>query len=261
MTGATWGWSLRGDRVILWCSPRPGLGGQASAVFLLPSAAHGRTAAKKGQLHVLPWRHPSPTCVLQHLRANGPAYVIYIVVTKRCCRRGKPPAADAADAASTKSDDLESRDAGRASSACGNGKGRGRSTKFDALVSSPPEQRGNWKCLLKTPGIDLPRNLGIWARFCKKKKVGSIVTGPCVILSNIRSFWIILGNTRLDSCCRHDRSHPSFQGHPQQQFHKQYSNAHPVREPLFPCLTAAHAGTSLASDERNHFNLTVLYLR
>ena len=60
-------------------------------------------------------------------------------------RRGanKPPAAAAADAASTESDGLEPRDAGRASSARGDGKGRGRRTKFDALVSSPPEQRGN----------------------------------------------------------------------------------------------------------------------
>ena len=57
----------------LQCSPRPMLGGQASAVFLLPSAAQGLTAAEKGQLHVLPGRHPSPTRVLQHLRAHGPA--------------------------------------------------------------------------------------------------------------------------------------------------------------------------------------------
>ena len=64
--------SKRGDRILRY-SPRPGLGGQASAVFLLPSAAQGRTAAKKGQLHVLPGRHPSPTRVLQHLRAHGPA--------------------------------------------------------------------------------------------------------------------------------------------------------------------------------------------
>ena len=37
---------------ILWCPPWKGLGGQASAVFLLPSAAQGRTAAEKGQSHV-----------------------------------------------------------------------------------------------------------------------------------------------------------------------------------------------------------------
>ena len=29
--------------------------------------------AEKGQLHVRPGRHPSPTRVLQHLRAHGPA--------------------------------------------------------------------------------------------------------------------------------------------------------------------------------------------
>ena len=49
------------------------MGSQASAVFLLPPAAQGRTAAEKGQLHVLPGQHPSPTRVLQHLRAHGPA--------------------------------------------------------------------------------------------------------------------------------------------------------------------------------------------
>ena len=43
-------------------------------LFFLPSAAQGRTAAEKGQLHVLPGRHPSPTSVLQHLRAHGPAH-------------------------------------------------------------------------------------------------------------------------------------------------------------------------------------------
>ena len=58
---------------ILRCSPRPVLGGQASAVFLLPSAAQGRTAVEKGQLHVRPARHPRPTRVLQHLRAHDPA--------------------------------------------------------------------------------------------------------------------------------------------------------------------------------------------
>ena len=37
-------------------------------------SCHLRTAAKEGQLHVLlPGRHPSPTRVLQHLRAHGPA--------------------------------------------------------------------------------------------------------------------------------------------------------------------------------------------
>ena len=51
-----------------WVAP-----GQASAVFPLPSAAQGRTAAEKGQLHVQPGRHPSPTRVLQHLRAHCPA--------------------------------------------------------------------------------------------------------------------------------------------------------------------------------------------
>ena len=35
--------------------------------------AQRRTAAGKGQLHVRPGRHPSPTRVLQHLRAHGPA--------------------------------------------------------------------------------------------------------------------------------------------------------------------------------------------
>ena len=45
------------------------LGGQASAVFLLPSAVQGRTAAKKD---VWRGRHPNSTRVLQHLRARGP---------------------------------------------------------------------------------------------------------------------------------------------------------------------------------------------
>ena len=58
---------------ILLCSPQPVLGGQASAVVLLPSAAQGRTAAEKGQLRVWPGGHPSPTGVLQHLQAHGPA--------------------------------------------------------------------------------------------------------------------------------------------------------------------------------------------
>ena len=101
-------------------------------------------------------------------------------------------AAAAVDPAGIESDDLEKRDAGRASSArgVGNGRGQGRGRVKQKAVRLQPHEvrrpssgrhRGNRatrSASLKTQWIDLPRNLSMWA---SKGKVVCIATGPCVV--------------------------------------------------------------------------------
>ena len=113
----------------------------------------------------------------------------------------KPPAAAAVDPAGTESDDLEQRDAGRASSARGGGKGRGRGRgsriKAKAVRLQPHEVRRLAPRLVTTGTtgqLEVPledqmdRPAKKLKHVSKDRKVVSIVIGPCVILSNIGSF-------------------------------------------------------------------------
>ena len=95
--------------------------------------------------------------------------------TKKAEAINKPTAAAAADSPGTESDDLEPRDAGS----------RWNRTRVQHQIRRPRLVATGTKGQLEDP-MDRPAKK--LKHVSKDRKVVSIVTGPCVILSNIRSF-------------------------------------------------------------------------
>ena len=148
-------------------------------------------------------------------------------------------AAAAADAAGTESDDVEQRDARHTSSArgVGNGRGRGRGrVKQKAVRLQPHEVRrlapslvatgamAQLEVLLEDPVNQPAKKL---KHVSKEGKVVSIATGPS---SCVLAFAVDLAGRIL-------HAEVTLNG----KFHKQYSNEHPVPDPLFPGFTLRQA--------------------
>ena len=114
---------------------------------------------------------------------------------KKAEAANKPPAAAAADPAGTESDDLEQRDAGRASSACSlKGRGRGAGSQIKAKVVRLEQHQISLVAAGTTGQLDVPfedpmdRPAKKLKHASKDGKVFSIAMGLCVIVSSTRSF-------------------------------------------------------------------------